>query len=124
MLQKGTGVIVNFSSGSGRSTGSLKSCYSASKFAVEALSKCIAADLPEGLCCVPLAPGTICTELNPDEGSPQPEAWAPAAADFILGLGSDPAHNGASLSVPGFYSESYLSKWIIPDGQPLIPEGN
>merc|ERR1712232_1121321 len=30
MVKRGKGVIVNFSSGSGRSTGSLKSCYSAS----------------------------------------------------------------------------------------------
>uniref|UniRef100_A0A7S0AAQ6 Ketoreductase domain-containing protein n=1 Tax=Pyrodinium bahamense TaxID=73915 RepID=A0A7S0AAQ6_9DINO len=116
------GVIVTISSGAGRSTGATKAAYSASKFAVEAPTKSIAQSLPRGMAAVPLAPGALNTEVNPDPELPTPEAWAPVAVPFLLGLGS--ADNGTSLSVPGYYSEAYRSSWIIQDGQPLKPEAH
>jgi hypothetical protein len=86
--------------------------------------KCIAHALPRPMVAVPLAPGTLKTEMNPDEPVPTPEEWAVDAVPFILQL-----HNaarselsGASLSVPGYYSKTYVDSFIIRDGQPLLAE--
>ena len=59
MVQAGSGLIVNTSSGTGHSTfdASGNGVYSTSKWAVESISKCVAMTLPEPLICVPFAPG-------------------------------------------------------------------
>lgn len=59
MVAAKSGVIVNFSSGLGHSTNPMLGAYTASKFAVEALTKSIAQALPEGMAAVPLAPGVV-----------------------------------------------------------------
>lgn len=103
MVAKKKGVIVNLSSGWGRSVAPNVAPYCASKWAIEGLTKALAADLPEGMAAVPLNPGVINTDMLqacwPEGASSQPKAevWAKTAAPFILGLG--PTHNGQSLSV-------------------------
>jgi NAD(P)-dependent dehydrogenase (short-subunit alcohol dehydrogenase family) len=59
MVKKEHGVIVNISSGLGRSTNPDYGAYCSSKFAVEGLSKCVAQALPSTMACVPLAPGVV-----------------------------------------------------------------
>jgi NAD(P)-dependent dehydrogenase (short-subunit alcohol dehydrogenase family) len=104
MVARGTGVIVNFSSGWGRSTSPEVAPYCATKYAVEGLSLAMARELPKGMACIPLNPGVINTEMLQlcwgDEAStyPTPESWAKRAVPFILSLG--PRYNGQSLSVP------------------------
>lgn len=103
MVKRGSGVIVNLSSGWGRSTSPEVAPYCASKYAVEGLTLALAQELPRGLAAVPLNPGVIDTDMLRQvwaEGAaayPKPEQWAKRAAPFLLALG--PKDNGRSLTV-------------------------
>ena len=105
MIQKKKGVIVNFSSGWGRSTSPEVAPYCATKWAIEGLTQSLAQELPPGLAAIPLNPGVIDTEMlrscfGPGAGSYlKPGAWAKNAVPFLLNLNA--AHNGQSLTVPG-----------------------
>jgi NAD(P)-dependent dehydrogenase (short-subunit alcohol dehydrogenase family) len=106
MLERGQGVVVNFSSGWGRSTASEVAPYCAAKFGVEGLTRALAEDLPPGLAAVALNPGVVHTAMlescfgQSAKSYPGPERWAERAAPFLLELG--PKDNGKSLTVPGF----------------------
>lgn len=103
MIEAGRGIIVNFSSGWGRSVSSDVAPYCATKWAIEGLTKALAEELPAGLAAIPLNPGIINTEMLMSclgEGAssfPAADEWAEAAAPFILQLG--PGDNGQSLAV-------------------------
>jgi NAD(P)-dependent dehydrogenase (short-subunit alcohol dehydrogenase family) len=103
MVARGRGVIVNLSSGWGRSTSPEVAPYCASKYAVEGLTLALAQELPRGMAAVPLNPGVIDTDMlrqawADDAGAyPKAEVWAKRAAPFLLGLG--PKDNGRSLTV-------------------------
>ena len=103
MVERGSGVIVNLSSGWGRSVAPEVAPYCATKWAVEGLTKALAQELPKGLAAVALNPGVIDTDMLrtcfADGAASYPKAaeWAQRAAPFILGLG--PADNGSSPSV-------------------------
>ena len=105
MVQRKTGVIVNFSSGWGRSTDAEVAPYCATKWAVEGLTQSLAQELPSGMAAVALNPGIINTEMLRSSfgGSalsyPSPEQWAEVAVPFLLNLG--PGENGRQLTVPG-----------------------
>ncbi|MGN6552382.1 MAG: SDR family oxidoreductase [Verrucomicrobiota bacterium] len=104
MIRRKRGVIVNFSSGWGRSTDAEVAPYCASKWAIEGLTQALAQELPSGMAAVPLNPGIINTEmLRRSFGSsassyPAADEWANVAVPFILSLG--PSDNGKSLDVP------------------------
>jgi NAD(P)-dependent dehydrogenase (short-subunit alcohol dehydrogenase family) len=106
MVAAKKGVIVNFSSGWGRSVSPEVAPYCMSKWAIEGLTKALAEELPKGMAAVPLNPGVIDTDMLRAcwaEGAanhPKAEAWAEVAAPFILKLG--PKDNGRSLSVGAF----------------------
>lgn len=103
MVERDTGVIVNLSSGWGRSTSPEVAPYCATKYAVEGLTLALAQELPRGMAAVPLNPGVIDTDMLRTawaEGAasyPKPTEWAKRAAPFLLGLG--PKDNGRSLTV-------------------------
>jgi NAD(P)-dependent dehydrogenase (short-subunit alcohol dehydrogenase family) len=103
MIERGSGVIVNLSSGWGRSVAADVAPYCATKWAIEGLTKALAEELPAGMAAVPLNPGVIDTDMlrtcfSEGAGSyPKADAWAKAAAPYILGLGAK--DNGRSLSV-------------------------
>jgi NAD(P)-dependent dehydrogenase (short-subunit alcohol dehydrogenase family) len=103
MVARKAGVIVNLSSGWGRSTSPEVAPYCASKFAVEGLTLALAQELPKGMAAVPLNPGVIDTDMlrqawGDSAGHyPSPEQWAKRAAPFLLNLG--PRDNGKSLTV-------------------------
>src|SRR5438067_11210211 len=63
MIERGSGVIVNFSSGWGRATDAEVAPYCATKFAIEGLTKALAEELPRGMAAVPLSPGIIDTDM-------------------------------------------------------------
>ena len=63
MIARGRGVIVNFSSGWGRSTAPEVAPYCASKFAIEGLTQSLAQELPAGMAAVALNPGIINTDM-------------------------------------------------------------
>lgn len=105
MVARRSGVIVNLSSGWGRSTSPEVAPYCCTKWGVEGLTRALAQELPRGMAAVPLNPGIIDTEMlrsafGPDAGHYAPPAkWADQAVPFLLALG--PADNGKPLSVPG-----------------------
>lgn len=104
MVDRGTGVIANLSSGWGRSTSPGMAPYCASKWAVEGLSSALAQDLPSGMAAVSVNPGVIATDMLrkcwPDtaDGFPSPESWASTAAPFFLDI--DASENGRQLTAP------------------------
>ena len=104
MVERGRGVIVNLSSGWGRSTSPDVAPYCATKYAIEGLTHALAQELPSGMAAVPLNPGVINTELLQScfaehaSGYPSPERWSERAAPYILSLST--RDNGQSRTVP------------------------
>ncbi len=105
MARRKRGVIVNFSSGWGRSTEAEMAPYCCSKWAIEGLTLSLAQELPSGMAAVSLNPGVINTEmLQSCLGKAaaryiSPGDWAKLAVPFLLKLG--PGDNGKQLVVPG-----------------------
>lgn len=104
MAAAGRGVIVNLSSGWGRSTSPEVAPYCATKWAIEGLTAALAQELPRGLAAVALNPGVIDTDMLRScfgEGAGahrSPEQWARTAVPFLAGLG--PSDNGRALTAP------------------------
>ena len=104
MVKKESGIILNLSSGWGRSTSPEVAPYCASKWAIEGLSKAMAQELPRGMACIPLNPGIINTNMLQScfgagaRSYPNATQWALKAVPYILAL--SPADNGQSLTVP------------------------
>lgn len=103
MVKRKSGVIVNFSSGWGRSTDAEVAPYCASKWAIEGLTQSLSQELPSGMAAVPLNPGIINTEMlqsafGDSAGNyPSADEWAKIAVPFLLKLG--PKDNGRQLTV-------------------------
>ncbi|HEY1600755.1 MAG TPA: SDR family oxidoreductase [Pirellulales bacterium] len=103
MVARQRGVIVNLSSGWGRSTSPEVAPYCATKWAIEGLTRALAQELPEGMAAVPLNPGVINTDMlqtawGADANSyPTPDQWAQRAVPMILGLSAK--DNGEPLAV-------------------------
>ena len=104
MIKRGSGMIVNMSSGWGRSTSPEVAPYCASKWAIEGLTQALSQELPPGLGAVAVSPGMVDTEMLQscfgEESAKQrnPEQWSLSAAPYLLGL--DMSANGKSLSTP------------------------
>ena len=104
MVERGQGVIVNFSSGWGRSTSPDVAPYCATKWAIEGLTRALADELPSGMAAVALNPGIIDTDMlrscfgEASASYVDPVTWAERAVPFILRIG--PKQNGQPLSVP------------------------
>lgn len=104
MLSNKSGMIINFSSGWGRSTSPEVAPYCASKWAIEGLTQALSQELPDNIGTVALNPGVINTEMLQkcwgDEANdfPGAEQWAITAAPFILGL--TPLDSGKPLTAP------------------------
>lgn len=103
MVARRAGVIVNFSSGWGRSVDKDVAPYCATKWAIEGLSKALALELPSGMAAVPLNPGIIDTDMlrscfgDSAGGFPTAAKWARKAVPLLVALsGKD---NGQSLTV-------------------------
>ena len=105
MVKRRGGVIVNFSSGWGRSTDAEVAPYCATKWAVEGLTQSLAQELPPGMAAVPFNPGIIATDMlrscfgGSASAYPTPEQWAKRAVPFLLKI--QPRDNGKSLTAPG-----------------------
>jgi NAD(P)-dependent dehydrogenase (short-subunit alcohol dehydrogenase family) len=103
MIARGSGVIVNMSSGIVHYPAPSLGPYTASKWAVEGLTRSLAHALPRGVSAIALSPGTINTDLvrrifGADAAKQMtPEKWARKAIPFLLKLG--PRTNGRSLKI-------------------------
>ena len=75
--KRGSGVIVNVSSISGRLSNPLGAAYSASKFALEALTESLHFEVGHfGIRCVLIEPGTIATGIKPSQTHMGPADYA------------------------------------------------
>ncbi len=105
MVRRGRGVIVNFSSGWGRSADAEVAPYCATKWAVEGLTQSLAQELPPGLAAVAFNPGIINTDMlrtcwpSGAANYPPPAEWAKSTVPFLLKISS--ADNGKPLTAPG-----------------------
>ena len=104
MIARGTGVVVNFSSGWGRSTSPEVAPYCGTKWGVEGLTLALSQELPPGLAAAALNPGIIDTDmLRRTFGAgasdyPSPADWAVKAVPFLERIG--PSDNGKALTAP------------------------
>ncbi len=105
MVAAGTGIIVNFSSGWGRSPGIHVAPYTATKWAIEGLTRTLARELPSTMAAVPLNPGIIDTDMlrtcwKDGAGNfPKAQEWAERAVPYLLAI--TPEQSGHPLTVPG-----------------------
>lgn len=104
MIARKLGVIVNFSSGWGRSVAADVAPYCASKWAIEGLTMALAEELPRPMAAVPVNPGIIDTDMlrscfgGSASRYPSPAKWVEKAAPFLLALNS--RDSGKPLSIP------------------------
>lgn len=104
MIARKSGVIVNFSSGWGRSTSPQVAPYCASKWAIEGLTRALAQELPNGMAAIPLNPGIIHTDMletcfgEAAAHYTSLKDWGIKAVPFLLQL--KPKDNGTPLTVP------------------------
>ena len=104
MIKVRKGIVVNFSSGWGRSTSPEVAAYCSTKWAIEGLSKSLAQEIPKGMACVALNPGVIDTDMlrscwgKNASAYIKPKNWASKAAPYILRINEK--DNGASLTAP------------------------
>lgn len=104
MIKRNRGIIVNFSSGWGRSTSPNVAPYCASKWAIEGLTLSLSQELPTGMAAIPLNPGIIHTDMLEicfgEEAAfyTSTENWVRKAVPFLLQL--KPSDNGKPLTVP------------------------
>jgi NAD(P)-dependent dehydrogenase (short-subunit alcohol dehydrogenase family) len=104
MLKRRRGVVVNFSSGWGRSADAEVAPYCTSKWAVEGLTQSFAQELPSTMAAVSLNPGIIDTEMlrscfgQSASNYMSPATWAKAAVPFLLNITS--ADNGKQMEIP------------------------
>ncbi len=104
MIDAGQGVIVNLSSGWGRSVSPAVAPYCMTKWGIEGLTRALATELPAGLAAIPVNPGVIDTHMlrscfgESADLHIKVDEWARVAAPFFLSLGVE--HNGQPLSVP------------------------
>ena len=103
MVARRSGIIVNFSSGWGRSTDAEVAPYCATKWAIEGLTQSLAQELPSGMAAVPLNPGIIDTDMlrscfgGSSGGYLSPAKWAKNAVPFLLKI--NPSDNGKQMTV-------------------------
>jgi NAD(P)-dependent dehydrogenase (short-subunit alcohol dehydrogenase family) len=104
MIENDRGIIVNFSSGWGRSTSPYVAPYCTTKWAIEGLTRSLAQELPPSMAAIPLNPGIIHTdmlEICYGEDAAKFTAirdWAIEAVPFLLQL--QPQDNGQPLTIP------------------------
>jgi len=97
-------VIVNFSSGWGRSAAPEVAPYCASKWAVEGLTQAVAQEVPSFIGVVAFNPGIIHTDMlercfgRGAASYPEPSDWARSAVPFLANL--RPSDNGKALTSP------------------------
>lgn len=101
MIARGEGVVVNFSSGWGRSTSPEVAPYCTTKWAIEGMTQALAQELPTGLATVAYSPGVIDTDMlrvcfgDAAAHHEKPDTWAQKSVPVLLSLGAQ--DNGRSI---------------------------
>lgn len=104
MLKRRSGVIINMSSGAGRSGGALGGAYTVSKFALEGMTQVAAAELKDfGITVCSFMPGVVRTRMRaayaPDEDPMTLKAPDSLAAHFLKLAVLEPARTGGCFGV-------------------------
>jgi NAD(P)-dependent dehydrogenase (short-subunit alcohol dehydrogenase family) len=103
MVARQSGVIVNLSSGWGRTVEREEAPYCCTKWGIEGLTQALALELPEGMAAIPLSPGIINTDMlrtclgEQAVNYQSAEEWAESAAPFLLKLNAQ--DNGKPMSI-------------------------
>lgn len=103
MIARKTGLVINFSSGWGRTVAKDVAPYCCTKWAIEGLTQALAEELPRGMGAIPLNPGVIDTDMlrscfgGTAGRYPSPTKWVEKAVPFILALNS--RDSGKQLSI-------------------------
>ena len=121
--KRGSGVIVNVSSVNGRVSSPLRAAYSASKFALEALTESLHLEVRHfGIRCVLIEPGNIATGIKPIESHKGPadyaglwEQWA-GAHTKMTGPSGRPGTEVVALAIAGAI-EDPATPLRVPVGQ-------
>ena len=104
MISHDGGIIVNLSSGWGRSTSPDVAPYCATKWAIEGLTAALAQELPDNMAAISLNPGVIDTEMlrqcwgDAAASCQNPVDWASTAVPFLEKLSTK--DNGRQLTAP------------------------
>lgn len=104
MVARGQGIMLNLSSGWGRSTSAEVAPYCATKWAIEGMSQAMAQELPAGVAVAALNPGVIDTDMlrscfgEGAGGYSDANDWAKRAGPFLRDL--DTSCNGRQLTSP------------------------
>ena len=104
MIERDSGIIVNLTSGWGRSTSPRVAPYCTTKWAMEGMTRSLAQELPSGMAAIPLNPGIIHTDMLEICFGTQAASftsipdWVDKAVPFLLKL--QPKDNGTPLTVP------------------------
>ena len=103
MNERGEGVVVNVSSTWGRTAAARQSPYCATKFAMEALTQSLAAEVAAGVTVIAVNPGVVATDMlatcfeGDVSGSTPPEECAASFVRMLRRL--EPGWNGRSIDV-------------------------
>lgn len=104
MIERDRGIVVNFSSGWGRSTSPEVAPYCATKWGIEGMTSALAYEMPRGMAAIAVNPGIIDTEMlrscfgGQASQYDDADAWSRRAVPFLLNLTA--RDNGKSLDVP------------------------
>tara|TARA_B100000212_G_scaffold120599_2_gene90274 strand:- start:251 stop:925 length:675 start_codon:yes stop_codon:yes gene_type:complete len=104
MIDRGSGIMINLSSGWGRSTSPEVAPYCATKWAIEGLSQAMAEELPHGVAVAAMNPGIIDTDMLRScfgahaSSFGNATQWADRAGPYLAGL--DASINGQALTSP------------------------
>ena len=105
MVARRSGIIVNFSSGWGRSADAEVAPYCVTKWAIEGLTNSLSQEIPSGMAAVPLNPGIIDTDMlrstfgGSSSSYPSAQQWVKTAAPFLLKITAK--DNGRQMTVNG-----------------------
>jgi len=106
MNERGSGVVVNLSSGWGRSGAGRQSPYCSTKFAVEGLTESLAQEVAPGVVVLAVNPGVVATSMLETCFEQDVSGFTPpgeCAASFVRMLRRvGPDWNGRSLDAPAF----------------------
>lgn len=103
MMKRKQGIIVNLSSGWGRSTSPEVAPYCASKWAIEGLTQSLAQELPSGIATIALNPGIIHTQMLDicfgDEAQYYTpiNQWVEKAVPFLLKLSTKKINDSSTI---------------------------
>ena len=115
MLEKGSGSIINISSMASQYGIPKVIAYTASKSAIEGMTRAMAVELsPKGIRVNCIAPGFIATEMSAKALNSEPERKGKALGRTPMGFLGDPADIGEAAVFLGSDAARYITGVVLP----------